>query len=171
MDFVLTPGPGTDVDYDYVDFRAQISVPPAAPTTFAAWQQQNFTAAEYIDPNISGDTATPAHDGMPNLIKYSANSGPKASNLDARPSLGVATIGTDKYLTLSYRKAPSPTDLTYTTEIHAGSLASGVWVAGGIPVGTPVSNSDGTQTITIRDEVPISPSIKGRFMRLRVDRP
>ncbi|MCX6981067.1 MAG: hypothetical protein WCK55_15560 [Verrucomicrobiota bacterium] len=50
VDFVLTPGPGTDVNYDYVDFRVQVSAPPAAPTTFEAWQRQNFTAADFINP-------------------------------------------------------------------------------------------------------------------------
>lgn len=171
VDFVLTPGPGIDVNYDYVDFRAQISVPPASPTSFAAWQQQNFTASESIDPSISDETAAPAGDGVPNLLKYSANLRAMASGLGAVPTFGLRSIGNDRYLTLSYRTASAPTDLIFSTELNGGDLSPGSWIPGGVLIGQPVSNGDGTQTITIRDEVPMSPTRMLRFMRLRVSRP
>ena len=171
VDFILTPGPGTDVNYDYVDFRAQISAPPPFPATFASWQQQNFTAAEFIDPSISGDMATPAGDGVPNLIKYSANLGAKTFGVGAVPTFGLGSIGANRYLTLSYRKASAVSDLIFSTELNGGSLAPGTWAAGGVLFGQPVSNADGTQTITMRDEVAISSATKVRFMRVRVTRP
>ncbi|MEO6750724.1 MAG: glycosyl hydrolase [Chthoniobacteraceae bacterium] len=173
VDFAITPGPGNELNSDYVDFRAQISVPPSAPTTFAAWQQQHFTAAEFINPAISADVATPAGDGVQNLLKYSANLGPKASGLGAVPTVGMQTVGSDRYLTLSYRKATAPTDLAFTTQLNDASLSPGTWTTGGVQLGSPVLNGDGTQTFTIRDEVPfsLSPLVKGRFMRLRVGPP
>ena len=171
VDFILTPGPGTDVDYDYVDFRAQISVPPPVPTTFAAWQEQNFTAAEFINPDISADVAVPAGDGVQNLLKYSANLGAKASALGAVPTVGLQTVEGNRYLTLSYRKATAPTDLTFTMQLNDGNLSPETWTPGGVLLGPPVLNGDGTQTFTMRDTVPFSPLIKGRFMRLRVSRP
>lgn len=46
-------------------------VPPAPEfTTFNYWQTQNFDAPQLADPAISGPTATPAADGIPNLLKY-----------------------------------------------------------------------------------------------------
>jgi len=171
VDFVLTPGPGTDVNYDYVDFRVQVSAPPAAPITFEAWQRQNFTAADFINPSVSGDNATPSGDGVSNLFKYSANLSPNAVGLGAVPTCGIATIGSNRYLTLSYRQASTSTDLVFSTELNAGSLSLGTWAAGGVTVGQPVPNGDGTQTVTVRDAVPISEATQQRFMRLRVSRP
>jgi hypothetical protein len=84
---------------------------------------------------------------------------------------GLGSIANNKYLTLSYRKASAPTDLIYTTELNDGDLLPESWTPGGVIFGQPVSNGDGTQTITIRDEIPISPSTMGRFIRLRVNRP
>jgi len=170
VDFVLTPGPATNVDYDYVDFRALISVPPTPPTTFTAWQQQNFTAAEFIDPTISGATATPGGDGVPNLIKYSVNLDAYAFSLGAVPSVGIQNVGNNRYLTLSFREASGPTDLIFTTEF-SDNLLSGAWTSGGVILGQPILNGDGTQTITIRDDLPIDPSMRMRFVRLRVSQP
>ncbi len=170
VDFVLTPGPGIDVNYDYADFRAQISIPLPAPATYAAWQRQNFTASDFINPGISGDLAAPDGDGVPNIFKYSANlgSGPVAAGSILGSSL--QTVGNNTYLTLSYRRATAPTDLTFTAEINPGSLSDGLWAQGGTLLGQPVNNGDGTQTWTIRDEVPVSPSVSARFMRVRVSR-
>lgn len=170
VDFVLTPGPGNDVDYDYTVFHAQISVAPPAPPTFAQWQQQNFTAAEYINAGISGDNAAPAGDGVQNLLKYSANLGSYTIGLNAIPTVGMGIAGNSRYLTLSYRQSMTVTDLTFTTELNAGSFSSGSWVTGGVLLGSPVNNGDGTQTVTIRDTVPISSATSERFMRLRVTR-
>ncbi len=171
VDFVLTPGPAIDVNFDYVDFRAQISGPPPPPATFAAWQQQNFTAAEFIDPAISGDNAAPFGDGVQNLVKYSANLGAKEAAFSALPTTGLVVLDNNLYLTVSYRRANAAADLLIATELNGGSFSAGSWRAGGVLVGPPVPNTDGTQTYTYRDEVPITTSVKERFMRLRVTRP
>ncbi len=170
LDLTITPGPGVDVDFDYIDFRAQISKAASPPTTFTAWQEQNFTAAEIIDPTISGDNAAPAGDGVDNLIKYSASVSPKTFAAAALPVVGQQTIGADTYLTLSYRRTFAAADLVFTPQLNAGDLASDPWLPGGILVGPPVTNPDGTQTFTYRDEVPITPANPGRFMRLRITR-
>jgi hypothetical protein len=171
VDFAVTPGSAIDIGYDYIDFRAKISVPAPPPATFTAWQEQNFTAAEFIDPGVSGGSAAPTGDGIENLLKYAANVSAKQFGAGALPVVGLQSAGSDSFLTLSYRKASAATDLTFTTELNAGDLISGPWTSGGVPLGAPVTNSDGTQTFTMRDEVPITPAISGRYMRLRVSRP
>jgi pectate lyase len=40
------------------------------PGGFAAWQSANFTSQQLTNPAISGLNATPAGDGVPNLVKY-----------------------------------------------------------------------------------------------------
>ena len=37
---------------------------------FSSWQSANFTSQQLADPNISGPDATPAGDGIANLVKY-----------------------------------------------------------------------------------------------------
>ncbi len=170
VDFSITPGPGTDISFDYLDFRAHISVPPATPTTFAAWQGQNFTASELTNPTISDDNATPAGDRVPNLLKYAANADLKLSTSASLPVPGVTRIGNEAYLTLTCRRAIAASDLIFTPEINASDLRSGTWTPGGVPLGPPVNNGDGSQTITMRDELPMSAAGPQRFMRLRVSR-
>ena len=169
VDFVVTPGPGIDVDFDYIDFRAQISVPQPASTTFTAWQNQYFTAAQAIDPTISGQTATPAGDGVSNLLKYAANVNPLTFSSTARPVSGVQNVASNNYLSLSYRLSPAITDLTFTPQVNTGDLST--WATGGVQLGAPVSNSDGTQTFTFRDTVPITSATPKRFMRLQIKGP
>ena len=110
----------------------------------------------FINLSVSGDNATPAGDGVSNLLKYSANLSPNAVGRGAVPTCGIATIGSNRYLTLTYRQASTATDLVFSTELNAGSLSPGTWAAGGVTVGQPVPNGDGTQTVTVRDAVPIS---------------
>ncbi len=171
VDLVATPGPATDYNYDYVLFRAQISVPPGNPPTFAAWQNEHFTAAQVVSGTVTGDAASPAGDGVPNLIKYAENLDPNVPTTSAFPAVGTTTSGGSKYLTLSFRQATAPTDLTFTPQVNSGALGTpSVWAAGGMLLGTPVDNGDGTKTATYQDTVPMSTSAPKRFMRLSVTR-
>ncbi len=171
VDFVATPGPATDYNYDYVLYREQISVPLGNPPTFAAWQNEHFTAAEIVSGANISDTASPAGDGVPNLIKYAENLDPKVPTTSAFPATGVTTSGGAKYLTLSFRQATAATDLTFTPQVNTGALGTpSAWAAGGTLLGTPVDNGDGTRTMTYQDTVPMSASAPKRFMRLGVTR-
>ena len=118
---------------------------------------------------MSGGTATPAGDGISNLFKYAANANPFAFAPTALPLGGLQTAGSNSYLSLSYRVSPAITDLTITPQVNDGDLTT--WAAGGVEVGSPVTNSDGTQTFTFRDTVPITPSTPRRFMRLQISGP
>lgn len=42
----------------------------AATSGYEAWRADNFTAGELADDNLSGPNASPAGDGVPNLVKY-----------------------------------------------------------------------------------------------------
>lgn len=170
LDFVVTSGSGTDINFDYVGFPVQISVSAPPPTTYAAWQGQYFTAVEITDPAISGDAATPAGDGVPNLLKYAANLNPKLPSV--KPITAVSldrSVPGAVYQTLTYRMAQVASDLAFTTEVNAGDLSTpSAWTPGGQILGAPVDNGDGTQWVTVRDDQPINAAHPRRFMRLRV---
>ena len=47
------------------------------------WKRANFTAAQLANPAISGDTATPANDGLANLMKYALGLPPLTPSANA----------------------------------------------------------------------------------------
>lgn len=55
----------------------------------ASWQQGKFTAAELLNPSVSGPTAVFGLDGIPNLVKYALGLEPKQNITSA---LGEITI-------------------------------------------------------------------------------
>ena len=74
------------------------------------WLRANFTAAQLTDTTISGDTADPASDGLPNLMKYALGLNPNTA--DANPFGPVITNG---ILTLSYPLSKSAVDVSLIT--------------------------------------------------------
>lgn len=169
VDFVTTPGPGTNIDFDAVDYRAQITLPtPDFPVSYHAWQTQFFTAAQLDDPGVSGDHATPLGDGTCNLLKYAYGLSPLIPATSVEPVLGIQTIGALPYLTLSFRRVLASDDLAYLVE-SADDLGASRWTADAVLADTPVDNGDSTETNTYRYTVPIT-SAGRRFLRLRVVR-
>src|SRR5690606_24333246 len=81
--------------------------------TFAGWQESHFTPSELLDPAVSGPDASPAGDGIPNLLKY-------AMNLEAK----VPFTGSDLFessiengaLTMSYLERTDVQDIEYVIE-------------------------------------------------------
>jgi hypothetical protein len=133
-------------------------------TPFSAWQLAEF-GANATNTAISGDLADPDADGIANLLEYALGLNPNVPD-----GTGLPTAKTDPAcgcLTLTYIKAISATDLTYTPE--AASDPNGSWATNGIT--QTVLGSDGvTQTNKASDAGnPIATSGK-RFMHLRVTR-
>ncbi len=138
--------------------------------TFAGWQTLNFTAADLSNPAVSGLSATPAGDGIPNLLKYALNLVPKASGNSGLPTQAKITIGSASYLVLAYSQLRYATDVTYACQV-SNDLQT--WNSG-TPYTTLVSatnNADGvTETVTTRELTPINASSQ-QFMRLMVTKP
>lgn len=75
------------------------------------WRRQNFTATEQTNSLISGDTANPAGDGLPNLLDYALGLSPKVFNNNPfRPFLSNGVF------TLTYPQAKAATDVSLTVE-------------------------------------------------------
>jgi len=75
-----------------------------------AWRLAQFTATELADPQISGDLADPDADNLSNLTEYAMGLSPKdGSN---RPYARIE----NGYLTLTYTRSKSATDVSLTLE-------------------------------------------------------
>jgi T5SS/PEP-CTERM-associated repeat protein len=75
-----------------------------------AWLEGNFTIAQLLDPTVSGDSASPAEDGVPNLMKYAFDLGPFDNIYPVWPQPVVS----DGNLVLTFTEYQS--DITYTVE-------------------------------------------------------
>ena len=135
-----------------------------------AWKGRNFSASELDDPTISGDTAAPAGDGIPNLLKYALHIDPKTSTPSDLPVPSVMSSGGENYLTITYTQLILAGDIEYITEI---STDLKTWNSGAgytAPVSV-TNNPDGvTQTVVVQDLKPLSSSEK-RFIRLKINKP
>lgn len=70
------------------------------------WLRANFTTAQLANPAISGDAADPAHDGLPNLIKYALGLNPNQA--EPNPFLSGTSNG---MFTITYPLAISTPDV------------------------------------------------------------
>jgi len=73
------------------------------------WLRANFTAAQLTNAAVSGDAANPAHDGLPNLLKYALGLNPNTAA--ANPFHPAATNG---IFTVSYAQSSTAPDVALT---------------------------------------------------------
>jgi cyclophilin family peptidyl-prolyl cis-trans isomerase len=130
---------------------------------FASFLAQYFTAAQLANPAVTGPTANPAGDGMPNLMKYALGLDPTVPDAAAgAPEGGIASGG----LTLTYVAPPGITDVTYVVQV-SGDLVN--WSSG--PGATQVVSTTlldaKHEQVVVRDLTPASGTAR-RFMRLQV---
>jgi pectate lyase len=129
-----------------------------SPTGFAAWQSQNFSQQQLTNPAISGASATPAGDGVPNLVKYALGLAPfvpaPQSLVSFRMENGAGV--------LSYSRPANVPDVTYRVEV---SLDLVHWTATGVTQQN-VGTSGGLQTWEARFNGPTAPN---RFFHLLLE--
>jgi len=133
--------------------------------SYDAWKAAAFTnQTDLANPAVSGELATPANDGVTNLMKYAMALSPTASATGNLPT----TASQAGYLTLTYRQNKTASDVTYTVQA-ADALTSNAWA----PATTVLSQTDPTPgggsywLVTVRDNVPYATHPQ-RFMRLQV---
>jgi uncharacterized repeat protein (TIGR03803 family) len=138
--------------------------------SLSGWRDNWFTPAQLADPATCGDNATPANDGVPNLLKYAFNVNPLACGLNAMPVSSLSTINGLDYLTMTYTQNIFATDITYIPEVSS-DLQN--WEYGPVFILSLgiVPNPDGqTETVTVQDLMPSPPGVP-RFIHLKVTRP
>ncbi len=134
---------------------------PASP--FGAWRAEHFSAEQLEDPLISGPDATPAGDGIENLLKYALNLNPFEPA--QRDDLPLAQLVNGR-LALTYSRSDLRSDISCVAEV-SDDLVS--WTSGDAVTETIAVEVDGDwERVTIADRLPVSES-GCRFMRLRVE--
>ncbi len=136
-------------------------------TGYEDWRTRNFTTAELANAEVSGDYADPDGDDLSNLLEYALNSAPKVPDVGKAPTVGTTELAGGEYLNLTFRRRVPQLDLTYT--VQNSDTLFGSWPTTTLPVGTPIANGDGTETVTMRDDTLMS-AAEIRFIRLNVKR-
>ncbi len=106
-------------------FTVTINAPPAT-DTYAVWAGENFTSADLADPEISGPSATPAGDGLTNLLKYALGLPPKAPS-----TTGITLTQPSTEWVFTYTRPANRVDISYTVEISP-DLQSASWTSSGV---------------------------------------
>ncbi len=133
-------------------------------TPIGTWRQTHFGVAD--NSGDAADTADPDNDGFINLFEYAFNTDPNISN----PSpVSYALVG--DHLTVTFKRArPAPADITWLFEV-ADDLVSGIWQSGpAFTTQNVTDNLDGTETVTVVDNIPISASTS-HYLRVRISSP
>ena len=96
---------------------------------YASWQDDVFTSEEQANPSMSGEQASPAGDGISNLMKYAMKLDPKSSGVANLPRSSAR----DGHLTLTFRRNKLASDLTYTVQVTS-DLTSAEWQDAGVVI-------------------------------------
>lgn len=135
-------------------------------TGFGAWQAAHFTPLEIANSAIAGDLADPDGDGRVNLLEYAGGTLPRAADSGSLTTPGLIPVSGSNYLAVTFRRRTVSPDLAYIVQNSATLPPT---TSSAIQVAPPVSNGDGTETVTFRDTTAISSAIK-RFMSVIVQR-
>ncbi len=128
--------------------------------SFASWQQGKFTAAERLNPNVSGPNAVFGLDGLPNLVKYALGLEPKQNITAGLPD--VTVVGPEWVFT--YTRPSTTSDVIYAVEVSTDLTT---WGTAGV-IHELVSTAGGVETWRGRYPVGAGPNA---FLRLNVTQP
>ena len=132
---------------------------------YAAWRQQQFSTAELASPTISGDSADPDGDGIPNFMEYALGLSPKTASTAGLPVVGVQVIGSKTYLTLTFTKLRALADVGYTVQV---SSELQIWNSGSAYT---VRVDNGSTDQAVYCDLTAIQDVPHRFIRLAVVRP
>jgi hypothetical protein len=138
-------------------------------TGYSLWRATNFTATELTNSAISGDSAAPAGDGVPNLMKYYSGLAPKMPALPHRlPQGRLALWIAGVRLAMSYDHDTTASDVLCVPEVSPDLLN---WFSGpGYTTNGPPENlGNNLERLTAYDLVHAGAATQ-RFMRLRFQR-
>ena len=131
---------------------------------YQSWREQQFTSDELADKNVSGDLASPAGNGIPNLMAYALGHTAWSHSRVGLPVVGTQTIAGKAYLTLVFTKPLAITDITYTVQVSDDLIT---WNSGN---DYAVRTDDGTTNQAVYRDLTAKQARSHRFIRLIVTR-
>lgn len=165
-----SPADAGDYVVEVSNYAGHVSGTPVtlkiAADAYEAWRLAQFSADDLADDAISGATADPDGDGVPNLLAFALGRTPGTTPGDQPPALAaVARIDQQDYFTVAFTRTVDLAGATLTCEFS--DTPSGPWTASNLVI---ASTADGTvMHLVMRDTEPLSAHPR-RFARLRVDR-
>lgn len=100
-------------------------------------------------------------------MEYALGADPRTSTAgSALPLPGLAAVGPDRFLTLTWSRPVRALDLTYTARFSPDLVN---WSENSVMVGSPVPSTDGMETVRFRGTAKASPQVPG-FSRLQVSK-
>lgn len=156
LTIAIQAGPGYSVG---VRGSAAIRI---ADLPFDDWRKARFSAAELVDPQVSGRGADPDGDGLTNLIEFFHGADPKV------PLLGspIEVTRNASILTLRFRRARQLGNVTYEV-LTATDLASPVWLPRTPLIENVLLNASDAQADLVEIAIPTG-NAEQMFARLRV---
>jgi regulation of enolase protein 1 (concanavalin A-like superfamily) len=128
-----------------------------------SWTSQHFSETDLQNPSISGDHATPAGDGIPNLVKYALGQSP--FQFTSREKLPAIHLD-DGRAWLEFERPADRTDVRYIVEVSPDLRE---WSSGDAHVESLIQEVGDRERVIAYDRFPVGEE-KQRFMRLRVER-
>lgn len=167
---ITNPVTTNHTDWDQSTSWGVSATPGGSPGTggalgniYTTWTNGNFTAPERLDPQISGAEIDNDSDGLNNLLEYALAGNPKIPSASRLPVAAEITVGADRFQAITFTRPQNSLDLTYTVETSSNMND---WAPDAIQVGSPISNPDGTETVTFRDTIPATS--QRRFIHVNV---
>ena len=90
---------------------------------FTAWKNTHFSSAELSNAAISATIATPAGDGVPNLVKYALGHNPHVADPSVIQTLQSQTVGGTNYIYLTHDLNHYLSDVTLTYQTSTNLTA------------------------------------------------
>jgi hypothetical protein len=150
-----------------------ITVTSGSVLTFTQWESLYFNSNQMSNSSVSGATATPQNDGVPNLLKYVYDINPSqamsTNDYNAMPMTDVDTTTTagTTYLTLTYRQYAKVTGVTIQVQISP-DLQN--WTTVTPSISKQISTDPNTGDPILEDEVNTNGQAS-EFIRLNVTSP
>lgn len=132
-------------------------------TDFVHWRETHF-AGLLGNPAISGPDADPDGDGLSNLYEYAFGMEPRNPGAAGLPVVSES----NGYLSITFFRRVNAPDVLYLPQ-SSGDLseAEGGFTSNVTEVFASSPDSEGLQTVTVEDNIPMDEAL-ARFMRLRV---
>jgi len=128
--------------------------------TFDLWQADVFTAKELLNPAISDAGSDFDGDGLSNFLEYGLNTNPRS--FETGPHVPIVTEVNGR-LAITFERWKGATDISYTVEMSSDLH---IWTEVQT-VENVLDNGDGTQTVTISDDLPLL-GMPRRFVRIAI---
>lgn len=152
----------------FADVSASISG-GSAPMDFGQWAISHGLPGDGT--GLGAPDAMPAHDGIPNAMKFALGIDPNIAGYQGHVISGTVSESGENYLAITYiRPEPPPGGVTYDVKT-CGDLSGWSTIETGEVSSTPDSPTAGFRTIIVRDTAPTSGLGANRFIRLEVGTP